>query len=76
MSFFSDMQSQPISLENTINTGDTVQIIGKDQYKGWIGTVAHIKDISGEKVFIIELQATSERIERFKDSLRKQYLTN
>ena len=69
--FFTNFNQQ--ALKDELSKGDTVRIIGKDQYKGWIGTVARIKNISGEHIYTIELQANSVRVERFKESLRKEY---
>ena len=69
--FFSNFRNQALSDTHTI--GDTVRIIGKDLYKGWIGTVTRVKELSGESVYTVELQANSQRVERYKESLRKEY---
>ena len=69
--FFSNFRQQ--ALADTLSKGDNVRIIGKDSYKGWIGTVTRVKELSGENVYTIELQANNKRVERFKESLRKEY---
>lgn len=71
MNFFSDFRQ---SLTETINKGDVVQVIGRDEFKGWFGTVTKVKEISGERVFTVELEADGKRIERFRDALRKEYI--
>lgn len=69
--FFTNFRKQ--ALEQNLTKGDSVRVIGKDKYKGWLGTVTHVKELSGECFYTVELQANSERIERFKESLRKEY---
>lgn len=53
-SFFASFQSQAIN--ETIVKGDTVRVIGKDEYKGHIGIVVSVEEISGEPQYIVELQ--------------------
>ena len=60
------------TIDQTISQGDSVCVIGKDEYKGWVGTVTKVKEISGDKIFTIELQANHKRVERFRESLRKE----
>ena len=67
------MDLSGFQLQETISKGDTVRIIGRDDYKGYLGTIIKTKELSGEKLYTIELEATSQRIERFQQSLRKQY---
>lgn len=69
--FFSNFRAQ--ALKDELSKGDTVRIVGKDPYKGWIGTVTRVKEQSGEHIYTVELQANSERVDRFKESLRKEY---
>ena len=69
--FFTNFKKQ--ALTDTFAKGDTVRVIGKDPHKGWIGTVTRVKEISGEHLYTVELQANNKRIERYKESLRKEY---
>jgi len=61
------------AINEKIAKGDTVIITGRDEYKGWVGTVVGIEEVSGESVYIVELQADSKRIERFASNLRKEF---
>lgn len=70
-SFFANFKQQ--ALKDELCKGDTVRIIGKDSFKGWIGTVVAIKEISREHVYTVELQANNARVDRYKESLRKEY---
>lgn len=69
--FFSNFRQQALS--EKLEIGDTVRVIGRDQFKGCIGTITRVKELSGECVYTVELQANSQRLERFKESLRKEY---
>lgn len=60
-------------VDDKISKGDKVQIIGKDEYKGLFGTVTNVEEISGSHIYTIELSANSKRIERFEQSLRKEF---
>ena len=61
------------AIDEKLAKGDSVRIIGKDEYKGWLGSVIGVEEISGDCIFTIELQANSRRIERFGASLRKEF---
>jgi hypothetical protein len=61
-------------LNQNIDKGDTVQIVGKDEFKGYYGTVTKVKQISGECIFTVELEANGSCVERFQDSLKKEYV--
>lgn len=61
------------AINEKIVKGDSVKIIGKDDYKGWTGVVINVEERSGDSVYTVELQANSKRIERFSASLRKEF---
>ena len=69
--FFTGFRAE--ALVDKLSKGDQIKVIGKDEYKGWLGTVIRVKKISGENIYTVELEANHMRIERFKDSLRKQF---
>jgi len=69
--FFSNFRQQ--ALVDKLSVGDSVKIVGKDKYKGWLGTITRMKELSGEWVYTVELQANNQRVERYRDSLRKDY---
>jgi uncharacterized membrane protein YkoI len=69
--FLSRFRSEVI--EETLKVGDTVIISGRDEFKGFKGTVVSLKSISGETRYSIELEANGKKIERKIDSLNKSY---
>jgi hypothetical protein len=71
-SFFSSFNSETI-INEKIAKGDTVRVVGKDQFKGQIGCVISVDEISGEAIYTVELEADTTRIERFAASLRKEF---
>jgi hypothetical protein len=62
-------------LSHKIEQYDHVKIIGKDEYKGYIGCVTGIYNnpTLSEPLYIIELQATGTIIQRPKDRLKPIY---
>ena len=69
--FYTNFRKQAI--DEKIAKGDSVTIIGKDEYEGWSGVVIGVEELSGDRIFTIELQANSKRIERFGSALRKEF---
>lgn len=69
--FYASFRRQAI--DEKLTKGDSVRIIGKDEYKGWLGIVIAVEELSGDCIFTVELQANSKRIERFGASLRKEF---
>ncbi len=61
------------ALNDTLSLGDTVMVIGTDEFKGFRGTVTGSKSVGGENIYAVELQANSKRIDRAKSSLIKCY---
>jgi len=63
------------NLSHTIEQYDHVKIIGKDEYKGYIGSVTGIYNnpTLSEPLYIIELQATGNIIQRPKSKLKPLY---
>ena len=66
------------NLSYTIQQYDHVKIIGKDEYKGYIGSVTGIYNnpTLSEPLYIIELQATGNIIQRPKTQLKPLYHLN
>ncbi len=71
-SFYASFRKQAI--DEKIAKGDSVRIIGKDDFKGWLGIVTTVEKVSGDHIYTVELQANSKRIERFGASLRKEFV--
>lgn len=69
--FFTNFRAQAIN--EKIVKGDTVKVIGRDEYKGWVGIVITIEEMSGDPIYVVELQANSKKIERYGESLRKEF---
>jgi hypothetical protein len=63
------------NLSHTIEQYDNVKIIGKDEYKGYIGSVTGIYNnpTLSEPLYIIELQATGSIIQRPAGKLKPMY---
>lgn len=70
-SFLTNFHKQVLT-EN-VKVGDTVTVIGKDEFKGLRGTVTNQKLTTGEKIFIVELHANNRKIERAQLQIRKEY---
>ena len=59
------------AINETLSQGDTVIVVGTDEFKGFRGTVTGSKSVGGENIYSVELQANSKRIDRAKASLIK-----
>jgi hypothetical protein len=66
---------QQTDISHNIEQYDHVQIIGKDEYKGYIGCVTGIYNnpTLSEPLYIVELQATGNIIQRPKNRLKPLY---
>lgn len=74
-------------VNQNVDVGDIVTVIGKDEFKGLIGTVTRFlktqlvffnakqsqKHTTGDKVYIIELHANNKKIERGQPQLKKVF---
>lgn len=56
---------------DNITIGDKIVVCGRDEYKGWNGTVVQL--IKGlQEIYVIELEATQKKIERKKNQIVKK----
>ena len=71
-----DCLFQKNDISHTIEQYDQVQVIGKDEYKGYIGCVTGVYNnpTLSEPLYIVEIQATGTIIQRPKNKLKPLYV--
>lgn len=68
----SDMIGGMIFSHTPTKKGDCVRIIGKDEYKGYIGVVKNVQKKNDILFYSIELQADGRIIKRLETNIKKE----